>query len=266
MIYSHADDGHKVYFNPNGPDPAGKIQITYYSPGCCLAYGANGIQYGPVTLQAGVPYYIEGIYKEGGGGDWMAVAAKLASDPTDPASLSDIPGKYLASLGNPDAAGEIVVATAPQSVSTYINQFATFSVDATSSLGYSIFYQWQKSIDGGNTWVDIVNANTKKLTVGPLTIDDNGALFRVQMSVPGKIVTLQASLTVTEDNGTARFSKSLWRWNEYCSCVLRTNGHKQCYRPMELPDSRSKWELSGSKRWYISRHTSYLNNRASDCR
>jgi hypothetical protein len=40
----------------------------------------------------------------------LAVAAKLVVDPTDPASLSDIPAKYLASFSNPDAAGEIVVA------------------------------------------------------------------------------------------------------------------------------------------------------------
>ncbi|MGB9603733.1 MAG: immunoglobulin domain-containing protein, partial [Limisphaerales bacterium] len=70
MIYSHADDGHKVYLNPNGADPAGKQQITYYSPGCCTAMGGDPSEvYGPVTLQAGTPYYIEGLYKEGGGGD-----------------------------------------------------------------------------------------------------------------------------------------------------------------------------------------------------
>ncbi|MGC8742630.1 MAG: immunoglobulin domain-containing protein, partial [Verrucomicrobiia bacterium] len=201
MIYSHADDGHKVYFNPNGADPAGKLQITYYSPGCCTAMGGDPSEvYGPVTLQAGTPYYIEGLYKEGTGGDWMEVGAKLAADPTPPSSVPPIARQYLAAYANPDQAGEITITTQPENVSTYVNQFASFTVEATSSKNFNIFYQWQKSTDGGNTWVDILGANGKKLSLGPLTLDDNGTLLRAQMHVPGKIATsATVTLTVTED-------------------------------------------------------------------
>ncbi|MGC8888286.1 MAG: immunoglobulin domain-containing protein, partial [Verrucomicrobiia bacterium] len=201
MIYSHADDGHKVYLNPNGADPAGKQQITYYSPGCCTAMGGDPSEvYGPVTLQAGTPYYIEGLYKEGGGGDWMEVGAKLASDPTPPANVPPIARQYLAVYANPDEAGDVTITTQPQNVSTYVNQFAKFQVEAVSSKNFNVFYQWQYSTDGGITWVDILGANAKNLSIGPLTLDDNGKMVRAQMHVPGKIVTSDAvTLTVTED-------------------------------------------------------------------
>jgi hypothetical protein len=49
-----------------------------------------------MALVAGQRYFIQVLYKEGIGGDYAQVAAKLDVDPTPPDSLAPIPAAYLA--------------------------------------------------------------------------------------------------------------------------------------------------------------------------
>jgi len=61
-------------------DPAGAVEIGLGA--CCNGGFANATA--PVTLNAGQRYYFEGLYKEGGGGDYLRVgAAPTGSSPTD---------------------------------------------------------------------------------------------------------------------------------------------------------------------------------------
>jgi hypothetical protein len=48
-------------------------------------------------LQANTPYFIRALHHEGGGGDYVKVAWRIAGDPTPAASLQPIPGTYLSS-------------------------------------------------------------------------------------------------------------------------------------------------------------------------
>ncbi len=73
--------------------------------------------------------------------------------------------------------------------------FASFSVAATSPSAIS--YQWQRSNDGGGSWVDLA-ATTATLTVQPVSASDDGARFRCRLTSGGAVVTSQsATLTVT---------------------------------------------------------------------
>jgi hypothetical protein len=53
--------------------------------------------FGPITLQKGKGYYIEAVFKEGGGGDNLAVAVKAPDGSINP--NLPIPGKYVTALG-----------------------------------------------------------------------------------------------------------------------------------------------------------------------
>src|SRR6185369_2714363 len=87
IFYLRSDDASELNLNPGGIDPAGKVQIAA-EPGCCGPFSAHPSA--PQALVAGQQYFIEGIYKEGGGGDYIQVAAKLDTDATNPDSLAPI--------------------------------------------------------------------------------------------------------------------------------------------------------------------------------
>ena len=57
-----------------------------------------------------------------------------------------------------------------------------FEVNATAGLSYS----WQKTdangSDANSTWTTIADANGSKLTYGPVKLDENGTLFRVNIT------------------------------------------------------------------------------------
>ena len=101
IFYLRSDDASRLVMNPLGTDPAGATTLTE-ELGCCNGFSAHASA--PQMLTAGEKYYISAIYKEGGGGDFVQVAAKLETDPTPPNSLSPISGAYLASLADPTGA------------------------------------------------------------------------------------------------------------------------------------------------------------------
>src|SRR6185436_6902098 len=87
IFYLKSDDSSQLFLNPAGSDAAGKVMITE-EMGCCAGFSAHASA--PQALTAGQKYYIEAIYKEGTGGDYCQVAAKLDTDPTSPDALRPI--------------------------------------------------------------------------------------------------------------------------------------------------------------------------------
>lgn len=77
------------------------------------------------------------------------------------------------------------IATQPANTTAGVGANTTFSVTATGS---NLVYQWQRSINGGTTWVDLVNGgsapaysgvNTSSLALSNIPNGSNGNLFRV---------------------------------------------------------------------------------------
>jgi hypothetical protein len=140
-----------------------------------------------ITLQAGQPYYIEALFKEGTGGDFLSVAVldpAFAIDPNLP-----IPGEFLAT---DRTAGPVSITTQPQSQSVPERGTVTFRVLADGTPPYS--YQWKKGTE------DIADATGLTYTVAGVTMADNNARFSVVVTgAEGTATSQETVLTVTPD-------------------------------------------------------------------
>jgi hypothetical protein len=108
IFYLGSDDNSKLFMNTNAvnsEDPAG-AQMLMEETGCCAAVATHPSPV--ITLTAGQRYYVNGLWKEGVGGDYMIVVAKLAADPTDPNALPALGPEYIGTYVNPDILSTIV--------------------------------------------------------------------------------------------------------------------------------------------------------------
>jgi hypothetical protein len=111
-FFIRSDDASRLYFNPNGA--AEVSSLTGATPiaeetACCDAFHDPGSPETSeiFTLTANLPYYIEALLKEGGGGDWLQVAYRLETDTTPAASLQPIPGSLLGTILDVDVTLQI---------------------------------------------------------------------------------------------------------------------------------------------------------------
>ncbi len=121
---------------------------------------------------------------------------------TTPAPVSLPSGSVPLSLGSegsyaivnaPDVAP--VVTTQPLSQTIYSGYGATFSA---ASSGYPTpTVQWQASVDGGSTWINVSGLTTTSFTAVPLTTFENGWKVRaVFTNAGGSAATNSATITV----------------------------------------------------------------------
>jgi hypothetical protein len=98
ILYLRSDDSSELWFNPNGQDKAG-AQKVQEETGCCNAFdGPTGHPTAAIPLVAGGRYYIECLYKEGTGGDFAQVAARLEGGTE---ALRPIPASQIGTFANP---------------------------------------------------------------------------------------------------------------------------------------------------------------------
>src|SRR6185436_3065292 len=185
-----SDDPGEVWFNPTGSGPGGKMLVARETACCNLYQPAGAAQTSPAfPLVAGQAYYLEMIYKEGAGGDFGMVAARLdgtgvptggndqgaeageAIDGVAAASPFCTVGAAALPAG---AAGTFSIVQNLSNVSVEANTQHTFTLGVNSpNAPYSCF-QWQKSDDGGATFNNIPGANRASYTTPYLTeADDN---------------------------------------------------------------------------------------------
>lgn len=183
-----SDDASQLFLSSN-ENPALKTLLTA-EPGCCEAFDAHTA--GPINLIAGKRYFIEALMKEGGGGDYLYVAWKT---PTNNLSWTIIPGGF---LGNYFMAtnSSVTISQPPANSSVMVGQSASFSVIATgaSALTTVVSYQWQSN------GFDLPGAISAMYSTPAVNASDNGAQYRVLVSVPGAgRFSASATLTVTPD-------------------------------------------------------------------
>lgn len=208
-FFIRSDDGSILYLNPNGPSPAGKQQVAIET-GCCgnfMNAGAPETSV-PFNLVAGQGYYIEAIYKEGGGGDWLKVAARLVEEGTPPVvgnaelDTNAIPASMLGTPAVPvGVVGPVILVQQPASITVAENTPSiTLSTQSTNAQGAAICYQWQRS-DAGGPFTDILNARGPTLTIPyPTIAADGGDVYRALVQVPGaSAISAEATITVTVD-------------------------------------------------------------------
>ncbi|MEY2408422.1 MAG: hypothetical protein QOF48_1092 [Verrucomicrobiota bacterium] len=190
IFYLRSDDSSELYFNPTGVTAAGRILLAAETA-CCGTF--SGHPSAPQALAAGRAYYIEALYKEGGGGDFCQVAAKPAADPTDPNLLTPIPAGMLGFTAPPGVAGEVGITRQPASITTNENQLVTFSVLATNTYNLAMVYQWQTN------GVDIIGASGAAFSF-VARVADGISQVRVLVSIVGsKVFSATAALNVMSD-------------------------------------------------------------------
>jgi Ig-like domain-containing protein len=200
-FFHRSDDAGELFINPNGPDAGGKIRVAVET-GCCGLFMPPGDPRtsGPFNLTAGQPYYIEAAYKEGGGDDWLKVAARPASEPIPPggfglanADLSIEPFAIQGSAGPAGILSHVTIASQPASQAVRVGQRAAFTVRLSPDVPGC--FQWKRD---GN---DIPGAVSQFYWLPTTTLGDDQAKFSVAISLMGG-TTLQSAdaiLTVTND-------------------------------------------------------------------
>jgi hypothetical protein len=97
-FFLRSDDGSELWISTD--DSEGNLTFQAEELGCCNAFqepGADQTTFNPISLEAGEKYFIQVLYKEGGGGDFAQVAWRLDGDDTPAGDLEPIPGKFLSS-------------------------------------------------------------------------------------------------------------------------------------------------------------------------
>ncbi|MCK6498743.1 MAG: PA14 domain-containing protein, partial [Nitrospira sp.] len=190
-FFLRSDDASQLFLSTDETET--NLQPIAEEVGCCNAFQEPGATQtsSPITLVAGRRYLIRALYKEGTGGDFCQVAWRKVGDTTPAAQLLPISPAFI-SVSLP-AQGTVTISRQPVSLSAAQNDFATFSVEVTTT-NTPVLVQWQRN---GVTLPDRTGAT---LTLGPIPASDNGAKYRALISTPGAIATSdEATLTVTPD-------------------------------------------------------------------
>jgi uncharacterized repeat protein (TIGR01451 family) len=198
-----ADDGAKFFLSID-EDPANKVLLSrcnVWSP--VRAYtDLDCVQSGPIALVAGRKYYFEAFFKEGGGGDNLAVATKIddgtaIADNTLP--IGD-PGNSVAPPASIAPYVEPVVfpntlagvAAAPGRAVTF-NAGAQGTHTGTFTAPQGTRYQWQKN------GVNIAGQNGATFTIGAVTAADAGAYSVIVSNGVNNATSAAATLAVVND-------------------------------------------------------------------
>lgn len=192
-FFLRSDDASALFLSLDDK-PANLVQIAEET-GCCNAFQEPGSPRtsDAVPLVGGKRYYVEVIWKEGGGGDFAQVAWRKDGDTTAAGSLSPIPGKYL--LAKAPAGGVTVTFTTQPvaSANVEVAKTITLSAAATAFPINSVAYQWQK--DG----VDIPGATSSKYTLPVGVAGDVGktAKYRLVATTLGNVKANSSEAAVT---------------------------------------------------------------------
>jgi hypothetical protein len=190
-FYISSDDSSRLFLSTDS-ESTNKVLITE-EPGCCAPFADRASA--SIPLVAGQHYYMEYLYKEGGGGDYGQIAVKRSNDPTPPNSLQPIRGALLASLADPVGAS-ITITQQPVSVTMTQGMSVTLTVGVTTTNSYGdynqIAYQWE-SRQGLGAWSPIQGANNASYAVPASSAGTTQ--YRVRVYIPGAQAT-SATATV----------------------------------------------------------------------
>ncbi len=223
QFYVRGDDGTRLYMNTNGPAPADKVLVARndgansgpvgassgYITG--TANGRVGNSATPVlSLTNGTPYYLEGIMKEGGGGDYLMVVMRaldpltllpIGGLPLTPAATDVVSGGFFQATGNPDINQLVVISAPPTELTVFENDLVNLELVANAippSLTPYITYQWQRTNDGSGTFTNIPNATTASYSFYA-SLSDDSTHYRLRATIPGQTVFFSTLLHVLVD-------------------------------------------------------------------
>lgn len=119
-------------------EPGSRLNISNEYPDTEWATGAGG----KITLQGGQRYYLEVLFKEGGGGDHGSATYKLATGPDPANGVSALTGAVVGTFVDPQTLAPIITQR-PSAVSFTAGETVTFSVAVDSAA--AVTYQWYQN-------------------------------------------------------------------------------------------------------------------------
>lgn len=181
-----SDDGSVLYLGTNElPSTARAIARVDAWTSARAWTTEPGQQSALIRLQAGQPYYISALQKEGGGGDNLAVRW-LRPDGIDE---GPIPATYLQPFGV--SFTPPVIVTQPADTSVIEGQLATFTV---TTANFDAVALWQRN------GTPIPNNPARTLVYGPVTMADEGSTFGATLTNrQGSVETRLAKLHILPD-------------------------------------------------------------------
>ena len=106
-LFLRSDDASQLFLSTD--DKPANLAMIAEETGCCAGFVEPGdpkTTAAPIALVAGKKYYVEVLYKEGGGGDYAQVAWRKTTDKTPSGSLTPIPSQFLSAAADLPAAPE----------------------------------------------------------------------------------------------------------------------------------------------------------------
>jgi hypothetical protein len=209
-FFLRSDDASELWLSTT--DKPADLALIAEQIGCCNAFtepdpaspGTPAFTSLPINLVANQKYYIQLLYKEGGGGDYGQVAWRLAGDTTPAGSLTPIPSTYLSTLVD-GVGASLTLSQQPQAVTAAQGTTATFTLAAqfTSPYVTAPAYQWYRNGQ------PIPGATSASYTTAEVSLTaDQGAKFKATVLVPGKSVTSdEVTLTVVADTAPPAISR-----------------------------------------------------------
>ncbi|MEY2409829.1 MAG: hypothetical protein QOF48_2499, partial [Verrucomicrobiota bacterium] len=197
-FYIRSDDSSILYMNTNAvnsTDPAGKREL-----GRLNAFTAAYTLAGPtVSLIGGQRYYMEGIWREGGGGDGMTVQVRAQSDASVPGVQEVILPNMLEFPADLDRIG-------PVNFNQAGSAGGLSPLNPVVREGETITF-FPRGVAGSPPYLPVwlrngqqVFANNQFYVTQPLTMADNGAVYTIQVSNLFSVVTASSTVTVLPDN------------------------------------------------------------------
>ena len=139
-FFIRSDDGSQLSLSTDA-DPA-NATIIASEAGCCGPFEAPGAPEtsGRISLTAGNRYYIEAIWKEGGGGDYCDVAWRKVGSPGLPINLTYIRGNVLEAYAAPGSftAPTVAIASPANGSAVNVGEPVTLTVNASAAASKSI--------------------------------------------------------------------------------------------------------------------------------
>jgi hypothetical protein len=214
-FFLYSDDASAFYLSNNQttPDPNAVLPICEETD-CCDTFQEPGIANDdastfptsePVTLTGGQKYAFLALVKEGGGGDYLMVAARKEGNTTPAASLQPIGGNWIGANAKPNK-GTPRITQQPQGIPKLLQgrkgELAIEAVVDPTAYNFPVLVQWQKDSN------PLPGANGFIYTIAAATAGDAGAYTAVVGAPSGQSVTSTvAVVTYVADTEAPKISK-----------------------------------------------------------
>jgi hypothetical protein len=235
-FFIRSDDGSQLYLSPD--EYSSHAVAIAGETGCCGPFEEPGAPETsvPQSLTAHQPYYIEALWKEGGGGDYCDVAWRKVGDPGPARNLTYIQGSVLAADAPPatfappnvaftsPAGGSVISTNVPLNLILSATAVAPKSVTKIELLEqgrvvgqinespYSITF-YELRADSHTFVARVTDSAGQVATSAPLTVSIGGEIQRIALTAINDVTTWRYDRS-GQDLGTAwsapAFDDSSW--------------------------------------------------------